>query len=373
VSLEDAPIYRCVMRHGFFWYYLEKTDLQPQVHEENASPCAPLYDENRVGLLFSLTYYRRRINLEMYHVLADAVGASKFFKAIIYHYLVKKYGLDAEIHLANDEDPADQKIVDAFDTYYSKEKVPKKEKIRKAFSATGRRFPESRFGIIEGHVSTAALLKKSHELNATVSEVLVSLLIWSFQDSMKRMDEKHPVAVKIPVDFRKYFASPTARNFLGIFDAAHNFSTQGKQFEDVLTSVQSAFKTEMTPQKLNGQINWYTSFDHTIYIKIVPLALKTLVLKNAALSENSKASATFSNIGTVIMPPELAPYIRLFSLFCSDPKLYAGVCSFQDTTTISFTSPFSGTSIQRSFFRALSGFGLDVEIVANTQDWERGA
>jgi hypothetical protein len=187
---------------------------------------------------------------------------------------------------------------------------------------------------------------------------------------MKRIEEKHPVAIKIPIDLRKYFASCTERNFLGVFDAAHNFSTQGKKFEDVLESVKSAFQTQLTPQKLTGQIDWYTSFDHTAYIKIVPLALKSLVLKNVALNEKNKASATFSNIGIISMPPELAPYIRLFSLFCSVNRLYAGICSFSDITTISFTSPFINTSIQRSFFRTLSGFGINVEIVANTQDRE---
>jgi NRPS condensation-like uncharacterized protein len=372
VSIEGSPIYRCVLRHGLFWYYLEKTDLQPLVHEESVSPCSPLYDENRTSLLFSLTYYRNRINLEMYHVLADAVGAAKFFKAIIYHYLMEKQGNTlkeetADIRLVNDEEPADQKIVDAFDTYYSKGKVPKQEKTRKAYCMTGSRFPDAHFGIIEGHVSTSALIKKSHELNATLSEMLVSLLIWSFHDSMKRIEEKHPVAIKIPIDLRKYFASCTERNFLGVFDAAHNFSTQGKKFEDVLKSVKSSFKTQLTPKKLTGQIDWYTSFDHTAYIKIVPLVLKSLVLKNVALNEENKASATFSNIGIISMPPELAPYIRLFSLFCSVNRLYAGVCSFSDITTISFTSPFINTSIQRSFFRALSGFGITVEIVANTQ------
>jgi hypothetical protein len=370
ISLEGSPFYRCVLRHGLFWYYLEKTDLLPEVREESASPCAPLYDANRTSLLFSLTYYRKRINLEMYHVLADAVGATKFFKTILYHYLMEKHGdtLGKHIDLVNDEYPIDQKIVDAFDTYYSKGKAPKKEKTCKAYCMTGERFPESRFGIIEGHVSTAALKQKTRELNVTLSELLVSLLIWSFQEAMRRLDEKRQVAIKIPVDLRKYFSSCTERNFIGVFDAAHNFSAQGKKFEDVLESVKLSFKMQLTPQKMIGQIDWYTSFDHAAYIKILPLALKSLALRNVAMIEKNKASATFSNIGIINMPPELSSHIRLFSIVSSVNRLYVGVCSFLDTTTISFSSPFVSTSVQRSFFRALSGFGIDVEIVSNTQD-----
>ncbi|GHV84237.1 hypothetical protein AGMMS50212_15770 [Spirochaetia bacterium] len=369
MSLETSPFYNCVLRHGLFWYYLEKTDIQPEVREEFASPCAPLYDSNRKSLLFELTYYRKRINLEIYHVLADAIGAAAFFKTIVYHYLMEKnHGtIDKDVRIADDEYPVDQKAADAFDTYYSHGKTPKLPKAHKVYCMGGARFSESRFGIIEGHIPTSALLKKSHELNCTLSEMLVSILIWSIHEDMKLMDEKKPISIKIPVDLRKYYSSSTVRNFLGVFDAEHNFSKHGKKFEDVLNSVKSAFKTQLTPEKIAGQFNRYTAFEHSPYIKVVPLALKSLALKNVALLEKNKASATFSNIGAITMPKEMSSYIRLFSIFCSVNRLYLGVCSFSDITTISFTSPLINSSIQRSFFRTLSSFGIDVEIVSNIQ------
>jgi hypothetical protein len=88
------------------------------------------------------------------------------------------------------------------------------------------------------------------------------------------------------------------------------------------------------------------------------------------MTEKNRASATFSNLGTISMPKEFSQYIRLFSIYCSVKQLYVGICSFSEITTISFTSPFIKTSIQRSFCRELSRFGIDVEIVANTQDLE---
>ncbi|GMO40201.1 MAG: alcohol acetyltransferase [Termitinemataceae bacterium] len=367
VSLDKFPFYRSVMRQGLFWFYLEKTDMKPLVSKESASPCTALYDENRAGLLFSLTYYHKRVNMEIYHALADATGAANFFNTIMFNYLVKKHkdDLDGNIQLITDDAAVDQKIVNAFDTYYSKEKLPKREKSSRAFCIGTERFAQSCFGIIEGHVSTKDLLNKAHELKASLSEMLVSLLICSFKDSMRRMDEKYPVAITIPVDYRKYFSSSTKRNFIGLFDCSHNFSKQGYTFREVLKNVQQTFKDQLTMKKVSEQMNWYASFEHTGYIKIAPLALKSFAIKQAALRQTRKTSATFSNIGTISMPPNLSRYIRLFSIYCSVKQLYIGVASFLDITTISFTTPFRNTSVQRSFFRALSKLDIEVEIVAN--------
>jgi hypothetical protein len=65
------------------------------------------------------------------------------------------------------------------------------------------------------------------------------------------------------------------------------------------------------------------------------------------------------------MPPELMPHIRLFSVFCSASALFMGVCSFEDMLTISFSSPLVASGVQRAFFRAISGFGIAVELVSN--------
>ena len=230
-SLEQFPFYRFILRRGFFWYYLEKTDLEPLVREEFATPCASLYDVNRKNLLFELTYYRKRINLEIYHVLTDGMGASAFLKAIVFHYLMEKHSdtLGAHIRLDDSDSPNDKKIVDAFDTYYSTRKMQKNAvyaKSRRAYRSGGERFSESRLGIIEGHISAAALLKKSHELDATLSELLVSLLIWSIHEDMKVRDEELPVSITIPVNLRKYFPTTSGRNFISVVNAAHRFCEQ---------------------------------------------------------------------------------------------------------------------------------------------------
>ncbi|MFR9191379.1 MAG: hypothetical protein ACLVL7_15010, partial [Anaerotruncus massiliensis (ex Togo et al. 2019)] len=56
-TLEKFPPFRSVLRRGLFWYFLEQSDLVPEVSEESSPPCSPLYNPRRRGLLFAVTYY----------------------------------------------------------------------------------------------------------------------------------------------------------------------------------------------------------------------------------------------------------------------------------------------------------------------------
>lgn len=70
-----------------FWYYLEESDIKPIVREEYKIPCSLIYQRNNHKLLFEVTYYRNRINLEVFHVLTDGTGAMNFLKTLVSNYL----------------------------------------------------------------------------------------------------------------------------------------------------------------------------------------------------------------------------------------------------------------------------------------------
>ena len=68
-ALEKYPLFLSVMRKGLFWHYLEKINLKPVVTEEFKEPCRNLYVRDKKSLLFEVTYYKRRINFEVFHAL----------------------------------------------------------------------------------------------------------------------------------------------------------------------------------------------------------------------------------------------------------------------------------------------------------------
>ena len=158
------PFYRSILKKGFFWYYFEDTTLQPVVKKENDRPCTPLYDADRPGLLFRVCYYKKRINLEVFHALADGIGAVNFLRTLVYFYLAEKHPdcVDEKFQL-NDYDPSpDQVRQDAFRKYYDKDKKANQEKKARAFCPNGPYLPEDHIGIMEGVLSAKALLQSAH-------------------------------------------------------------------------------------------------------------------------------------------------------------------------------------------------------------------
>ena len=76
-ALEKYPLFLSVMRKGLFWHYLEKSNLKPVVTEEFKEPCSNLYVRDKKSLLFEVTYYKRRINFEVFHVLTDGTSCNQ--------------------------------------------------------------------------------------------------------------------------------------------------------------------------------------------------------------------------------------------------------------------------------------------------------
>ena len=83
------PYFRSIIKKGFFWYYLEQSTLSPKVIEERKAPCGPIFAQDEHELLFELSYYRRRINLEVYHALTDGTGGLQFLQQVLIIYLQK--------------------------------------------------------------------------------------------------------------------------------------------------------------------------------------------------------------------------------------------------------------------------------------------
>ena len=81
-------VFHARMRRGAFWYYFETNNRPaPRVRPESTYPCQyiPPYQNN--GYLFRVTYYENRVNLEVFHVLTDGMGAVNFLRELIYQYL----------------------------------------------------------------------------------------------------------------------------------------------------------------------------------------------------------------------------------------------------------------------------------------------
>jgi NRPS condensation-like uncharacterized protein len=364
------PMYQAVLRRGVFWYYFENTEEKPQVVMEYKLPCSTLYQPNRRNLLFEVTYYNKRINLEMYHAITDGTGALGFLKTLIYFYITIKYRHEFEdkLPVLNYDASLSEKMDDSYLKHYNGDKTLDKIKIRKAYRITGRRSIDNRYKVIEGEMSVKDVLNLSHQYHTTLTIYLTALFIKSIYMDMPARSRRLPVVLAVPVNLRTYFPSVTARNFFTTIKISYDFSQKSDRLEDIIASVKTAFEEELTEEKLRTHLNRLSALEHNAFMRIIPLALKDYILRFANYLSDKGITASLSNVGKVTITKELAPYIHLFNCFTSARRPQICMCSFEDRLVISFTSPFVGTEIQKNFFRMLTQEGVAIAVASNAKD-----
>lgn len=369
-TIEVFPFFRSVLKGGLFWYYLERSDIRPLVKLENSPPCSAIYDPNQRGLLFEVSYYRNRINFEVYHALTDGTGALQFLRFLVFYYLADVHAADFKNRPVFDYDASMmQKSDDSFQKYYSAVKRHNKKR-RIAYKLRGYKISENRIRVIEGVVSVKNTLNEAHKYHTTLTVFLSAVLLCSISREMAQREKKRPVVLSVPVNLRKYFPSETTRNFFSIVDVDYNFQQSSGALPDVIAYLSDFFSRELTAERLEARLNTFASLEHNIFARATPLVVKDIILKIAYDLSAQESTATLSNVGRVDMPEQVAPYIRLFDVFVSTKKTQICMCSFDDHLTISFTSPFVSTEIQKNFFRILTEMGIAVELAANQIDDE---
>lgn len=366
-TIKVFTVFRSVLKRGWFWYYYEDTDLSPKVRKEFKLPCAKIYESGYKGLLFEVTYFSRRINLEVFHALTDGTGAMHFLRMLVIKYVSKKYAV-AEPEFDYDASRA-QMGDDSFSKYYTKEKANKrKQKQKKGCAIKSPQYFEDRMRIVSGCMPVNQVLDAAHQNHATVTAFLSACFMTAIAEELPMRAKRRPVSLAVPVNLRRFFPSVSARNFFNLVSVQYNFYKKNPGLEEVCRAVDADLKRQLTKENLLNQLNQFSRIEHNIFIKPIPLMIKDKGLKLAYRVSGKDTTATISNVGIVSMPDEIVPFIRQFDVYNSTDKIQACVCSFENRLTVGFASAFVSTDIERRFFRKLTSLGIDVTIVSNFED-----
>lgn len=371
VTLEDFPLFQSVIKRGLFWYYLEKSTIKPVVREEYRQPCSPLFDRNVKRLLFEVTYYKKRINIEIHHSLTDGTGAVQFLRMLVMNYLKLACPELENTDLSGDDDASDyEKSVDSFDWYYDKQetlKTPGGKLPKKVFRFKGHRLAGFKMKIIEGIMPAGEVLSFCREKETTVTVLFTSMMLKAACKSMSVKQKKRPVVIKVPVNLRAFFPSSTARNFFSVMQIDYNFSTQSEALEDIISYVDACFKSELTEERLLRRMRKMGRLEKNFVMRSVPLSLKDIFMKLAYDITNRKYTMSLSNIGVIKLPEVLTPYIDRFDVFVSSDTYKACMCSYNGKLSIGFSSPYEETELQKQFFRQLSAAGISAAVLSNEE------
>ena len=362
-TIQKYPVFLSVMRKGLFWHYLEKSELRPVVREEYKEPCSSLYVRDKKTLLFEVTYYKKRINFEVFHALTDGTGATEFLRELVKNYLYLIHEEDLEpVELSNQYLTVQDQEDDSFSRYYDPDFPRKKKKKIRAVQIKkgGKGYEELQ--INEASMSVKELLGIAREKKVSMSVLLTAAFICAIHEEMSRMQEKKPVILMVPVNLRKIFPSDSMLNFFGYIEPGYQFGGGKDSFEDVLEAVKLYFQENLSKEHMAGRMNELIAIEKHKILKWAPLELKNRCIRAGAKMAEQEVTAVLSNMSVVKMPEDYAQYIEKFGVYTSTNRTELCICSFQDTLSLGFTSRYDSTNIQRNFYRILKELGASVKV-----------
>ena len=370
--MEEEPFFACCLKRGLFWYYLEESDIRPMVEEDILPPCSPLFFPGRRNLLFRVTYYKTRINLEMFHVLADGTGAYAFFREMVARYLAKAHHLpDKGLKFTSAQE---DRVGDAFSRYYEgKQKLDQLHSMErgKAYQLKGEMDKNMESHLVEGVVPASKFMEKAKEYGATAGVFSTSLYIKAIMEEMTVQElKKQQVVASVPVNLRQFFRSDTIRNFFGVINVSYSPSQDGTGLEDVVRKVKHSFALQLSEDKVAGTMNSYSALEHIWAVKVVPIWVKDLVISRIDHLAKTGVTGTVSNLGRISMPPEFSPYISYFSTFMTAYRQQVCACTFEDKMVFGEASPFTTHGVMRHMFRQMAQMGIPVSVSTNDYNME---
>lgn len=357
------------LRTGVFWYYFEENNKPaPKVKEETLFPCRYIRPNKNQSYLFNVTYFENRINLEVFHVLADGMGGMNFARELTYQYLRLVHPeLKGEV-----EDKLSEltslNTEDSFAKYYKKNKAKGYQK-GNAYTIKLKKLEEGEFGVMHGLINIPELKVATKKYGVSINEYLVAVFAWcTYEQCLKKMPSKRPIRISVPVNLRSYFPSNTTRNFFVMVSAEFHPTEKEYSFEDVLGIIQKSLKEQINKDHLEEVFSLSVANEQNRFLRIVPLFIKNIVMRHVYNRSALANTTTITNVGFVQIEEPYEPYVKMIRSFLPMSKgqnIKGTINSYKDTLVFTFTTIFSDTMLQREFFRKIVEDGVTVQIETN--------
>ncbi len=370
------PSFKVKIKSGIFWYYLDNNPNEFVVTEEQSN----IFDygmlKQKSGYLFSVSYFKNKIALTMFHSLTDGTGAMEFLKTIVFQYL--KYtgkNIESEGLIMLPESPtSNEEVKDNFLKYYDKHKAKGTKEV-KAYHIEGTSFEYGGVGLIIGTTTVSAVKALAKKYNVTLTTYLCALYTYAcYKDAYnlnKQKNFKNPLALLIPANMRKIFDDDTMRNYAGFVRLICSFKPD-LTLEEIIADYNNQMKEKLTKENLLNAVNSNVKFEKMWAIRIMPLFLKNIVMRIAynIIGDNLHTSSV-SNLGIINIPNSMKPYVLNFYFDLGASYSITrnfGICSYNGKLNLSFSRSIIETGVEKEFFRLLTEQGVKVEI--NSNYWE---
>ena len=370
-TLEKYKSFKVRMKSGFFWNYLEYNTKKVIIEEEKDYPCKYVEPGKNNNYLFKITYFKTKINIDIFHSLTDGNGGTTFFREIIYTYLELIYP-----EVFYDEERKTRKLEeytteDSYLKNYNK-KSKSNASSKKAYILKGKKIGLNAKSVIHQIINLEDLKVESKKFETTITQYLAAVLIYSiykenYLKGFKSSDK--PIKVCIPVNLKKYFPSKTMTNFFSYITVeAKMKKDELDTFEKIIEFVKKDFKEKLTEEKIVKTMSANVRLGTNFLIKSIPLSIKKILVRASYAEVRKYTTITYSNIGRIGIMGKYKEYIEYFLMLISpDPteKIKCSSCTFENKMVFTFTSIMKNNDIEKFFYEFLKKNNIKVKIESN--------
>ena len=301
-TIQRFPGFATTVRKGFFWHYLDQTKRRYCIQPETDIPVRPLKIAASGSQSFRVLYYENRISVEFFHILTDATGGMCFLKTLLAEYL-RLLGINC---------PCGDGILDVTQPPLAGENenaFPAADRRGKGSGLTdraslqlsGKLAPVRPCRILHFEMDAEKLREAAKSRNATVTAYLLGLLFLAGRRATEAMGGSFNI--QVPVNMRKFYPSPTLRNFSMYCGIRLNLE-QVTTLNDILPEIQRQLTEKASREAMTEMIHSSTRLVNSV--RFVPLFIKAPIARLIYGFLGDKIfSNTLSNLGVVHLPPEM--------------------------------------------------------------------
>ena len=371
-TMKKFDTFKVKQKKGLFWYYLEDNEKRVKIEKEREYPCKYIDRVANNKYLFKVTYFEKKINLEVFHSLTDGNTAVNFLKELVYNYLDILHNLNYEHDTYVNKN---NKYEDSYLKNYDKNAY-KPQRQKKAYLLKGKILPLGAVGVTHGFVSVNELKKVSKKYSATITEYITARIMNAIYNvNEKKSRFKNNLCICIPVNLKKYFESATLLNFFACayidcnaLECIKYKSDTEVDFDKILYKVKNEFKDKINENALKTRVAQDVKIGNNSLIRILPLILKKAAIWISYDEIRKYVTTTFSNLGNIEVSAKYRKYIDNFLVLLApekSEKLKCSACSYDDKFSFSFTSVLFTNDIEKEFFRLLKEDGININFDGN--------
>ena len=364
---ERIPTFRCTLKAGVFWWYLDRCDATPRVR-----PLKPLKNfrfKDQDGLLYRISVEGKRLSLDVFHALADGNGAMVFLMTLAGEYVRLKYGTSIQYNylvLDPKDRPAYAEVEDSFKTVFSG-RHGQLEKNEDAYHIRGAVMPFGTVKDLRVVMQADSVRQVARQYNCTVTELLTAAMLYALQQE-HRMDpgrkKRSVLKVSVPVNLRPVYQSRTVRNFSSYVNLGVDIKDGYLTFEELVKAVKAQKEHDLKRENLEPKIAANVELEEMLLVRMIPLILKHPIIDIINLLHGDRfCSQTLSNMGNLNVPKALLPFIRDVDFVLGRQRGNSGAVScvsYNGHLCLHMTRKIYSDSFEQAFLYQLNRLGISM-------------